>query len=375
VVVYDNLTTYSGAAGVGKTNRVLAWSPDVIVTYTRSAAAEARSRLGTATRPEQAVGTIYSLAWPHQKITRAKRKGTIGPPLAYNQRRIRNASDPALDLYSTKAPSKQPRTENDRLARLLHAWDGTGDPPIDLGDAKPVGAMTYVLPLAQWIARGCPLDEALRVPLTLAIDEAQDVSALELAACIGLCPGAEVRAYGDPGQSLYAEAKGLTGSMLPAAWTSAAQVLELVGGWRVGNPVAQKAARVLKPYWTHDPKSFAAPGHGTEIRLWDPEQKPSGRGLVLSHGRDYAVKYARLWGLRNFAVVPADFTTKEDLIVCTAHAAKGAEADHVWLLPWSHPAMAQLGAKDSARLRLLYVAMTRARKILFVPPALFGEMG
>ena len=369
---YRNLTTYSAGAGVGKTHRVLQWSPDIIVTYTRAAAAEARSRLANP-REGQTAGTIYALAWPHQKTMRSANR-VSGVPLAYNQRHIRNGFDPALYSYSKNAPSKKPRTESDRLARLLHAWDGSGDPPFDLAEAKPTGALTYVLPLARWVAEGCPRDPDVAPPGSLAVDEAQDVSALELAACIGLAPGAGVRAYGDPGQSLYAEAKGLTGSELPAAWTSAAQVETLVGGWRCGNPVASRAAKVLAPYWDHAPKDFAA-HHSTELRLWFPDRPPSGSGLVLAHGRDYAVKYARQWGLRNFPVVPADFTnTSRDLIVCTAHAAKGAEADNVYLLPWSFAAMGQLQAKNSQRLRLLYVAMTRARRTLHVPPALYGEM-
>ena len=373
---YPNLTTYSGAAGVGKTSRVMAWGPDVTVTYTRAAASEIRSRLGPDS--PKVAGTIYSLAWPHQKLLRTVRagSGSGSVPLPYNKRKIRNGFDPALDAYSKNAPSKKPRTENDRLARLLHAWDGQGDPPFDLAEAKATGALTYVLPLAKWVADGCPLDPDIPVPSTLAVDEAQDVSALELAACMGLSPSGMVRSYGDPGQSLYAEAKGLTGSELPAAWTSAAQVETLVGGWRCGNPVAARASRILAPYWNHAPETFAA-SHSTEVRLWLPDsQPPRGSGLVLAHGRDYAVKFARQWGLRDFPVVPADFTsTSKDLIVCTAHAAKGAEADNVYLLPWSWQAMGQLQAKDSARLRLMYVAMTRARKVLHVPPALYGEIG
>ncbi len=366
-MTYPNLEAYVGAAGVGKTRRVMAWSPDVVVTYTRAAAAEIRAR-----DKDQVAGTIYALAWPHQKVLR--RGGGIGAPLPYNRRKIRNSHDPALNLYSTKAPSKQPRTLADELSRQLHRWDGTGEPPFDLDSTKEYGALKYVLPLARWVRDKCPLDQDLPVPKSIAVDEMQDVSALELAACLGLCPGGEVRAYGDPGQTLYAEAKGLKGSELPPAVAQAAQVHSLVGGWRCGDPVATKAARVLRPYWKHEPSSFRAP-HKTEIRLWDADFKPGGAGLVLAHGRDYAVKYATLWGLRDFAVVPADFTGADDLIVCTAHAAKGAEADNVYLLPWSAHALGQLAAKDPARLRLMYVAMTRARKVLHVPASLMGEIG
>ena len=60
--------------------------------------------------------------------------------------------------------------------------------------------------------------------------------------------------------------------------------------------------------------------------------------------------------------------------MCTGHAAKGAEADDVFLLPWSRPGFEKFRRKEPAALRLMYVMLTRAKKRLYIPGHLLAHL-
>lgn len=372
------ITAIDGPPGTGKTRAIVEkaeseqWGVEsAAITYTNEAAAVLRKRA-----PSLPAGTIYALSWPFVKPlaqgTNKRRTSRASGGQAYNARPVHHIFDPALLQYAEDAPSNQPARREDALARQLHAWRGEGDPPFDLAQETPKGALKFVLPLARWVQAGCPVPEN-ELLKRIAIDEAQDMSWLELRAAFGLVKkGGSVTAYGDPGQSIFGEAKGNPGSSLPPMLQIAEETKVLSTGYRVGDPVASVAARVLKSYYDRSAQTFRA-NHSTELLVWDARIKPF-RGLVLGYSRRGVVKAFRNWGLTKTGVVPNVAKANDALVLSTGHAAKGAEADDVYLLPWSRVALGRFERRDPATVRLLYVMLTRARRRVFLPRAMRARL-
>ena len=367
------LKTIDGPPGTGKTRRIIetakTWDKDsAVLTYTNDASAVVRSRASHLTS-----GTIYSLSWPHVSPF-AKGTKMMGSTVnsSYGQRKIHHLFDPALTQYEMDAPSNLPVQREDMLGRNLHAWSA-GDPPFDLWSETPKGPLKYTLPLARWVEAGCPLVEGEPTFKHIAIDEAQDMSWLELRACMGLLrEDGDATAYGDPGQSIFARSKGMLGGALPPVWTSAAEKEVMEKGYRVGDPVASVASRVLSSYYKRPSSTFRAE-HRTDILTWNHNLKPF-RGLVLGYSRRAVAKAFRNWNLARTGIVPTVANADKELVLATGHAAKGAEADDVYLLPWSRQAIRRLEERDTETIRLLYVMLTRARKRLHIPITLKARL-
>jgi len=374
------LRVVDGAPGTGKTRRIVQVAQDegwgseqaAVITYTNDAAAVIESRA-----PGLASGTIYSLSWPQVKPFSTGGGGTHftgSKGRGYGSRKIKHSDDPALSQYEADAPSRKAQTRQDDLAKQLHAWKEGEPPPFDLAREAPVGQLKFVLPVARWLEAGAPIPEDEKLDL-VAIDEAQDMSSVELRAALALVrAGGEATIYGDPGQSIFGRAKGLKGSALPPAWElEGAEYSVIDKGWRVGDPAASVAAKVLNPYYRRSASKFRA-DHRTEILLWEDVGIRPGGGMVLGYSRRAVAKTFREWGLRKTGVVPNAGDPDDPLILSTGHAAKGAEADSVYLLPWGRKALSRLDMKEPETLRLLYVMLTRARKRLFVPRTLRARL-
>ena len=368
-----SLTTIDGPPGTGKTRRIIQtaknWGEDsAVLTYTNDAASVVRSRA-----PNLTAGTIYSLSWPHVSPF-AKGTKMLGSTVnsSYGQRKIHHLFDPALAQYEMDAPSNSPPTRQDALVKSLHAWN-VGDPPFDLWRETPKGLLKYALPLARWVEAGCPIVEGKPTFKQIAIDEAQDMSWLELRACMGLLrEGGNATAYGDPGQSIFAQSKGMVGNALPPVWSYADHKEVLDIGYRVGDPVASVASRVLNSYYKRPSSTFKAQ-HRTDILTWNHTLRPF-RGLVLGYSRRAVAKAFRNWTLTRTGVVPNVAEADKELVLATGHAAKGAEADDVYLLPWSRQAIKRLEEKDTETVRLLYVMLTRAKKRVHIPITLKARL-
>ena len=361
-----------GPPGTGKTRTIIenaeVWNDrSAVITYTNDAAGVLRRRA-----PNLWSGTIYSLTWPYVKAyVQSSGVKTSSGNQVYSKRRIHHLFDPALIQYTEDAPSNKPVTRQDSLAKELHSWRD-GDPPFKLSHETPKGALKFLLPLARWVEAGCPIPEKEQLD-QIAIYEAQDMSWVELRAAIALVKKTgKVMAYGDPGQSIFGAAKGLLGGALPPLWQLAAVKEVMETGYRVGDPTATIAARVLHSYYDRPANTFRAE-HSTEILAWDNQARPM-RGLVLGYSRRGVAKAFRNWGLTRTGIVPNVAAANKELVLSTGHAAKGAEADDVYLLPWSRTALGRFERRDPETIRLLYVMLTRARRRVFLPRSLKARL-
>jgi len=364
---------FDGPPGTGKTRTIIEkagkWleGEGAVVVYTNDAAAVLQQRA-----PDIPSGTVYSLTWPYVKAyLKGAKVNSAQSSKVYGARRVHHIFDPALGQYVEDAPSNRAPTRQDELAKKLHAWAG-GDPPFNLDNEQPSGALKFLLPLARWLHVGAPMPEVDKFD-SLMIDEAQDMSWVELRSAVAMVKlGGTVQAFGDPGQSVFGPAKGMLGSSMPPVWSLAAEHVVLDKGWRVGDPVASAAAKVLQSYYDRPAKTFRA-DHPTQLLAWDSSVPPL-RGLVMGYSRRNVAKAFRNWGLRQTGITPKVAIADTELVLSTGHAAKGAEADDVYILPWSREAMRRFEMRDPATVRLLYVMLTRARRRVFLPRGLKARL-
>lgn len=362
------LVAIDGPPGVGKTTRILeraaAGELEAVVTFGNAAADVVTSRA-----PEVRAGTIFSLAWQAGAGLTTRRgysnHKTSAPHL---DRALWGSGDSAADRYAAEAPSRKQLPQRLQVKLdALQAWDGSGEPPVDLDDKECVGhpKMKYEWGLGRWHRAGCPWKDSFEGFGSIALDEAQDFSALQLSSALALLrPGGVAWAYGDPGQAIGVA---LEPGQLPAVWERADEKQLLSGGHRVGFPAAGLAAAALDPYWSRPAETFAAP-HETVVLPWDTLHRPE-RGLVMGYARTRVIKAFREWGLRETWVVPNRADPQSELILSTIHAAKGAQADDVYVLP-NKSLCDRLLRRDPGALRVIYVAMTRAKRRLFLPTSI-----
>lgn len=353
------LVAVDGPPGTGKTTRAVADSanwpwPSAALSFSRAAAAVLATRGVKASD----IGTVDKVCWPHAKVV--ARLGVSGRPHTpeYQRRRVLGKADPAVTAYVTAAERRKlsPETE-ERLAELT-AWGGPehGPAPDWLWDQELDGALKYAVTLGRWLDKGAPLDDFEGYAHVL-LDEAQDSSPLQVASALSLVrPGGTLEAVGDPGQAIF------SGDELPAAWRWATEKRELTKGYRVGEPVAGLAADVLRPFYDRPSSNFAKEG---ETRLLQWGCRAPRKGLVLCHSRRYVKQQLERWGLGGVWLSP-DKAKVGDLTVCCIHSAKGSEADDVYIANWSAQRLADFDRQRTQSLRVMYVALTRARKRVFL---------
>ena len=375
---HPQLTTIDGGPGTGKSTTIInncktIWKGKrvVVVTYTNSAADVLRLRA-----PWVTSGTVYSLLWPFvgpvippaYRRKKHQKKAKSG----YQVRSIENSRDQELNKYGKDAPSNQAKSPDFIAADMLHAWNGSPDyVPIDLETVTPDNELQYILPIAYWLSIGGPMHESQKYDIVV-IDEAQDMSALEVSAALLLLKeDGQAYAYGDPGQAIFSESKGLEIGGIPYAWEACSSHQALSQGYRCGPEVAEPASAVLSDYYQLGAHLFTA-DHSSGIHRWNPSDRGNRpkTGMVLCHSRRNVVNTFHAWGLNGTPIVPGIADPNKQLIICTGHAAKGAEADDVYVTPWARPATERLYAGDPSMVKLLYVMMTRARYRLHLPGSL-----
>lgn len=174
-------------------------------------------------------------------------------------------------------------------------------------------------------------------------------------------------AYGDPGQAIHLGSKGVPARDLPPAFALAHETEVLSGGHRCGDPLASAATAVLASYWPRAASTFAA-GHRSEILTWNPSLRPQS-GLVLGYSRSAVAGKVKEWGTRNSWVIPNKTDCARELAFSTIHSAKGSESPDVYVLP-NRRLCDKIQRRDPEALKVLYVAMTRARHRLYLPRSL-----
>lgn len=361
----STIVTHRGLAGCGKTTAIVSRQHDFdgVFTYTNAAATILRARGWSGP-----CMTIYKATFPHVRnyVERAARRPN---ERAYSRRRISGAEDAALRRYVLDASGKYRRTASADISRRVHGWVN-GDCPVNL-ESEEVLAMTdakYALPLARWLQDGAPLSPDGPRFRKVLVDEVQDWSALELRA---LCAIAEhVEGYGDPFQAIFGSAKGVEPGQLPAAWRMTSSDNFLGRSRRVGAAAARAAAACVSEIDYIPVKDWAA-DHETEVLSWDPEIDRPKRGLLLSHARHKSEKAVATMGLSNVWVRPHQSARPaEELCLATIYDAKGMEADDVYVNSWSDIRTREAFAGDPEAMLVLYVAITRARRRVFLPLSL-----
>lgn len=363
------ITVRSGYPGTGKTSRLAeeCWdwpAPWNIVTYGIDAA-QALHQKGV---PADLADTIYKRTWKHvAPVAEIKHSGKRTTQ-AYRKRPIVDCGDTALRDYVLSAPSRRPSSKR---AQALHAWSPTLGPapswiwgPLKEGESHTVA-------LARWLDKGAPLTHA-PYPF-VAYDESQDASRLEICAALALvAPGGQLLACGDEGQAIFGFFKGYASGEKPAAWQWADKREYMSPGHRIGRPATTAASRVLAPYAWHDPDLYSAK-HPTLIHHWDMVSAPT-KGLVMGISRSAGEGFIKKHGLKGVSLVPG-VKSIGGLAVTSIHAAKGHEADSIYMLPWSPGKLRALDKGDPEILKVAYVALTRAKYHVHLPSELYIRWG
>lgn len=360
----SDIIVWSSAAGSGKTHAILQREAefDCALTVTRSAAAQLIKRGWS-----KPCLTIYQATAKHVRHYVSRWAGGTVKSIA-STRAIEDGGDAALRAWLEAAPSRRRRSPADEMAERLHGWN-EGPLPLhqdEIGLWGRAQQLSFVLPLARWLEAGAPLADGPQSLGRVACDEFQDWSALEIRCALAL--GATLEGYGDAGQAIFAQAKGCPSGSLPAGWRMAKETRALGPSRRCGPELSLYAAGCLKGFVGLQESAWAS--HETTVQPWDSLDEPK-TGLVLAFSRADGGRQFKSWGLRETWVRATELSKpNEKLCLATIHDAKGMEADDVFMLPWPDMPTKLAMCADPATMLLLYTAITRARKRLFIPRSL-----
>jgi DNA helicase-2/ATP-dependent DNA helicase PcrA len=289
--------------------------------------------------------------------------------------------------FTETAEEEYAHVDADRLRTVDHRTLDAGTPLEDAGSVDPEDfAVCFEL---LWLKTGGQQTPAgaLRPHQAMVVDEAQDLSAIELAALgRALAPAGALTVCGDPMQQIDADARF-------AGWDETLRVLvdrpftriELRTSYRCTAEIAAYAAAVLGPLAPPELPGAARSGvpvvrdevadDGELVARLAPrlaalrERAPTTAVAVICRKPATALRLHRLLppALHARLALSGDLTITPGLQVTTVAQAKGMELDVV-VVP---DADAATYPDDPAARRTLYVACTRARDELWVlaPPA------
>lgn len=328
----------------------------VVVTFTRKAAAELMTRLGSEMRGKKALptcATVHALAYAHAKRHRMSFNLVDDEQLIELVRDMRLVLPEAYDGVGPKEillsisrtrESRQPGAQENMVAAAFeelmrqNGWDDFTS-ILATGLTLPSTNVTHVL-----------------------VDESQDLSELQLAFLQRYAPTAHFWFIGDPDQAIYGF-RGAHASMMHRLKEETTGFYPLTANFRCADLILQHAMNVI----VNNPNRL-------DLRFTS-KSKEQGRVEVLPFDTDDRELFeAQAW----LQAAPAGTSRavlartqaalqplkEQGLPALTIHESKGLEWDEVWVLGCEagllpHP----MAPRDEER-RLFYVAMTRAKKAL-----------
>jgi hypothetical protein len=265
-----------------------------------------------------------------------------------------NSADEALSIKHAPSGTNDPETW---LFFAQRAWGAMIDPDQPLGAPHEVYLKLFLLDKRKWPAGG------------LLIDEAQDLTPALQSAILTQGQGMPVIAAGDRHQNIY-EFRGASAGL----WEQGHERTVLHESRRFGEKIGGVVQVILERMG--ETRKIEGAGGGGDA--YESEEIPAGavalapmhhelRGIASDLGR----AGRGCWASGAMAAelgVAAAASSDGDVRLSTVHGVKGETLDKVWLAPGM--AKGVLGDNDQgARLRLLYVAASRARSLLTWHPA------
>lgn len=327
----------------------------VVVTFTRKAAGELLERLKTEVGARGVMptcATVHALAYAHAKKHHHQFNLVEDETLLELVEEIQ----PALPAgYADLGPKEL-------LLTISRARESRTPEPTE---QLLAGAFEELMRLRQWDDFTSVLAKGLELPSSRAthvlVDEAQDLSELQLAFLRHYAPAAHFWFIGDPDQSIYGF-RGAHASMMHQLRELCSGFYVLSHNYRCAQSIVHHAMNVIvNNSGRFDIKWTAVQSEPGEVRVLAFEtaleelaaaqdwllSAPPGTRAVL--GRTQAV----------LAPLKA-----QGLGAYTVHESKGLEWDEVWVLGCEAGLLPHPMAPREEERRLFYVAMTRAKKAL-----------
>jgi DNA helicase IV len=195
----------------------------------------------------------------------------------------------------------------------------------------------------------------------IVVDEAQDLTAMELRAIARRCPGSSLTVLGDLAQSTRPGAqRSWLDALAHLGAPAGAELAELELGYRVPAPIIEYANQLLAVAAPHVRPSRSVRMSGQEPDVLEVHDVAGEVDRVVR-------EHASAWTTVGVVVpegVAVDVPVLDGVLVVTPPEAKGLEFDAVVVV---EPAAFLAGDDDDgAGLRLLYIALTRAVQVLTV---------
>lgn len=327
----------------------------VVVTFTRKAAAELLERLKTEVGARGVMpvcATVHALAYAHAKRHHHQ----------FNLVEDEVLLDVVEDLKPLLPPDYADIGPKELLLTISRARESRTPEPTE---QLLAGAFEELLRQRQWDDFTSVLSKGLELPSSQAthvlVDEAQDLSELQLAFLKRYAPHAHFWFIGDPDQSIYGF-RGAHASMMHQLRELCTGFYVLSQNYRCGQAIVKHAMNVIvNNSGRFDISWTAANNEPGEVRVlaFDtaPEELAAAQDWLLSAptgtravlGRTQSV-LAELKG--------------QGLPAFTVHESKGLEWDEVWVLGCEAGLLPHPMSPREEERRLFYVAMTRAKKDL-----------
>lgn len=320
-------------------------------------------------------GSFRSYAAQSQRFTDLKKSCGLREVIELYVRRTTGSDNPLVDLYrlySSEALLYQYLGEGKSIESFVAHYRSClerGDFSLDFADRA------VLLRLLQLRNQGQSVDLALNWFDHIIIDEAQDLSRIELDALAGACSErksmtvcADVNQRildflddgGFPSFQADLNKRGLDSAELSISYRSTAQIMALAAkvSGRPANPVVKEGPEPRFHDFASKQEALASLYRATRALLVN--EPKSLTAIICRYKKEAQEVYSQLRSLTGVRLETKTFSFKPGVIVTNVHQVKGLEFSGVIL--WN-PAQRNYPAATVSR-NLLYVAITRASERL-----------